>query len=125
MPVARCTSRVTRRCNGWLARRYVAGSHPARTHASSIPACLPEQLCSSLCLCCEAAIDSASSGQPGGFRRASASSPARSSTARTVPTWIGSPLCDAAITATSRSGSASAIAVSETVACSGFMHDRA
>ena len=125
MPVARCTSRVTRRCNGWLARRYVAGSHPARTHARSIPACLPEQLCNSLCLCCDAAIDSASSGQPGGFRNASASRPARSSTARTVPTWIGSPLCEAAITATSRSGSASPTAVRETVAWSGFMQERA
>ena len=38
---------------------------------------------------------SASSGQPGGFRRSSASSPARSSTARTAATWTGSPLCEA------------------------------
>ena len=78
-----------------------------------------------LVLVLDAAMVSASSGQPGGFRNASASSPARSSTALTVPTWTGSPLCEAAITAASRSGRGSSTAVSETAACSGFIHERA
>ena len=103
-------------------RRIPAGPHAREQHPRVLAGAVVQQRCA-----CAARPPSPRrrAASRAGFRSASASSPARSSTARTVRHVDRLAVVRRDITATSRSGSASTIAVSETAACSGFMQERA
>src|SRR5207247_4685003 len=72
----------------------------------------------------EAAVCS-SHGRTDGHWRASSGTSARARRDRTACTWTGSALWDAHITAISRSVKSNGAQESDTIACSGFMHDLA
>ena len=86
--VPRWTARRILRCNGWERWRYVVVSQPARTQASNMPACLPEQSWNCGLRCCARAISCSSSGHAGGVCSAEGPRPARFSSARTAHEWL-------------------------------------
>ena len=101
-----------------------ARSAPERSHARSMPACLPEQLWVIRRGPAAARRASASIGRSGGQPRSRSDSPPARSRRRTTRTWTGSPLCEAHMIATSSSGRGSAIRRRDTAACSGFIEER-
>ena len=115
----------TPRWRGCEESRQLPRSAPERSHARSMPACLPEQLWVIRRGSAAARRASASIGRIRGHPRSRSDRPPARRRRRTTRTWTGSPLCEAHISGDQdRRGAARRAGLGITAACNGFIEER-